>query len=118
MTRILLLLLVVSSAFSCKYDNTVNKYVYNYSNDTIRVFWEEDSYILLPGEIRLVQTKLYEKTDIGIPCEQDNEFTLDFSSGRTLIKDLNSTEAWEGNIDGKRRLFQECYLKIYEVDLE
>jgi hypothetical protein len=103
---------------SCKHDNTVGKYVYNFTNDTITSTWENQTKIILPGDFTLVQTKLYGGATEGIPCEQDNEFILTFSSGRTLLKELDSAEAWEGNIDGNRHLFQECYFKIYEVDLQ
>lgn len=103
---------------SCKHDNTVNKYVYNNTSDTLTVHWKEDVYTILPGDFRLVQTKIYGGAKSGIPCELDNEFVLSFSSGRMLIKELDSAEVWEGNIDGNRRLIQECYFWIYEVDLQ
>lgn len=92
--------------------------MYNYTNDTITVNWENEVYVLNPGDFRLVQTKVYGGVQEGIPCEQDVEFTLTFSSGRILVKELDSAEAWEGNIDGNHHLFQECYFKIYEVDLQ
>ncbi len=80
--------------------------------------WNNENFILLPGEFRLVQTKFYGGADEGIPCELDNEFVMSFSSGRTLVKELDSAEAWEGNIGGNRHLFQECYFRVNEVDLQ
>lgn len=110
-------LLISITVLACQNDNTVNKYVYNFTNDTITVSGEE-VHIILPGDFDLVQTSYYKGATSEVPCDQDLNFTLSFSSGRTLIKPLDSTEAWEGNIGGNHHLFQECYFKIYEVDLQ
>jgi len=116
--KLYVLIFIFFFLFSCKSDNTVNKYVYNFTNDTITANWEQNTYVIVPGEFTLVQTKFYGGETKGMPCELDNEFTLQFSSGRILIKKLDSAAAWTGSIDGNRHLFQECYFKIYEVDLQ
>ncbi|MCB0478670.1 MAG: hypothetical protein KDC84_10925, partial [Crocinitomicaceae bacterium] len=82
-------------ASGCKYDNTVSKYVYNYSNDTITVQTNTETFNLKPAEFSLVQTNEYKDQREAVPCGEHIEFTLTFSSGRTLIKAIDSTDAWE-----------------------